>query len=158
VERSLLKELNPRCQVYVEIPKPSRVELKCSQNAEGFDVILATPERVLVSQRRPDAEGRLCGWKHFSLRWRPIFQIKSVCLRTFYGNSWQMASEWLSNLLTLLELWVDDVGGGDSCGAPTRPRRWGQSCTIAHTTSSLLRLGVPQAILLIMAIPPSCRL
>jgi hypothetical protein len=25
--------------------------------AEGFDVILATPERVLVSQHRPDAEG-----------------------------------------------------------------------------------------------------
>jgi hypothetical protein len=26
-------------------------------NAEGFDAILATPERVLVSQHRPDAEG-----------------------------------------------------------------------------------------------------
>jgi hypothetical protein len=26
------KELNPRPRVYVEIPKPSRVELKCSQN------------------------------------------------------------------------------------------------------------------------------
>jgi hypothetical protein len=26
-------------------------------NASGFDVILATPERVLVSQHRPDAEG-----------------------------------------------------------------------------------------------------
>jgi hypothetical protein len=25
--------------------------------AEGFDIILATPERVLVSQHRPDAEG-----------------------------------------------------------------------------------------------------
>jgi hypothetical protein len=25
--------------------------------AEGFDVILATPERVLVSQHKPDAEG-----------------------------------------------------------------------------------------------------
>jgi hypothetical protein len=25
--------------------------------AEGFDVIIATPERVLVSQHRPDAEG-----------------------------------------------------------------------------------------------------
>jgi hypothetical protein len=25
--------------------------------AEGFDVILATPERVLVSQHRPDTEG-----------------------------------------------------------------------------------------------------
>jgi hypothetical protein len=38
-------KLNPRRRVYVEIPKPSRVELKCSQNpevlAEGFDVILA---------------------------------------------------------------------------------------------------------------------
>jgi hypothetical protein len=39
----------------VEIPKPTRVELKC--NASGFDVILATPEWVLVSQHRPDAEG-----------------------------------------------------------------------------------------------------
>jgi hypothetical protein len=27
-----LKELNPRRRVYVEIPKPARVELKCSQN------------------------------------------------------------------------------------------------------------------------------
>jgi hypothetical protein len=26
-------------------------------HAEGFDVIFATPERVLVSQHRPDAEG-----------------------------------------------------------------------------------------------------
>jgi hypothetical protein len=26
-------------------------------NASGFDVILVTPERVLVSQYRPDAEG-----------------------------------------------------------------------------------------------------
>jgi hypothetical protein len=25
--------------------------------AEGFDIILATPERVLVSQHRPNAEG-----------------------------------------------------------------------------------------------------
>jgi hypothetical protein len=37
-------------RLYVEVPKPSRVELTCSQNprpiAEGFDVILATPERV----------------------------------------------------------------------------------------------------------------
>jgi hypothetical protein len=31
------------------------VELKC--NAEGFDVILATPEMVLVSEHRPDAKG-----------------------------------------------------------------------------------------------------
>jgi hypothetical protein len=33
--------------VEVEISKPSRVELKCCQHviAEGFDVILATPER-----------------------------------------------------------------------------------------------------------------
>jgi hypothetical protein len=58
---SRFKELNPRRRVYVEIPKPSRVELKCSQNpetlAKGFDVILVTPESVLVSQRRPDAEG-----------------------------------------------------------------------------------------------------
>jgi hypothetical protein len=53
----LFKELNPRRRVYVEIPKPLRVVLKCSQNTEGFDIILATPERVLVSQNRPDAEG-----------------------------------------------------------------------------------------------------
>jgi hypothetical protein len=37
------------------------VSLKCSQNpkalAEGFDVILATPEGGLVSQHQPDAEG-----------------------------------------------------------------------------------------------------
>jgi hypothetical protein len=38
-----LKELNPRRRVYAEIPKPSRVEIKCT--AEGFDVILATPEK-----------------------------------------------------------------------------------------------------------------
>jgi hypothetical protein len=38
---TLLKELNPRRRVYVEIPKPVRVELKCSQNlrqAETFSV------------------------------------------------------------------------------------------------------------------------
>jgi acid ceramidase len=32
VNNLLLKELNPRRRVYVEIPKLSRVELKCSQN------------------------------------------------------------------------------------------------------------------------------
>jgi hypothetical protein len=32
----------------------SRVELKCSQNPEALDVILAPPERILVSQHRPD--------------------------------------------------------------------------------------------------------
>jgi hypothetical protein len=47
----LFKELNPRRRVYVEIPKPARVELKW-----GLDINLATPERVLVSQHRPDAE------------------------------------------------------------------------------------------------------
>jgi hypothetical protein len=31
----LVKELNPRRRVYVEKPKPARVELKCS-HAEGF--------------------------------------------------------------------------------------------------------------------------
>jgi hypothetical protein len=39
--------------------KPSRVELnesKPSANASGRDVILATPDRVLVSQHRPDAD------------------------------------------------------------------------------------------------------
>jgi hypothetical protein len=30
------KELNPRRRVYVEIPKPSRVELKCNQKRLGF--------------------------------------------------------------------------------------------------------------------------
>jgi hypothetical protein len=33
------------------------VELKPEALAEGFDVIFATPERVLVSQHRPVAEG-----------------------------------------------------------------------------------------------------
>jgi hypothetical protein len=42
----MFKELNPRRRVYVEIPKPARVELKCSQSAEGFDVILATPKYI----------------------------------------------------------------------------------------------------------------
>jgi hypothetical protein len=34
------KELNPRQRVYVEIPKPSRVELKCnlSDTREGFGI------------------------------------------------------------------------------------------------------------------------
>jgi hypothetical protein len=31
-----LKELNPRRRVYVEIPKPARVELKCSQNPQTY--------------------------------------------------------------------------------------------------------------------------
>jgi hypothetical protein len=35
---SSIKELNPRPRVYVEIPKPSRVELKCSQNLRGFGI------------------------------------------------------------------------------------------------------------------------
>jgi hypothetical protein len=37
----LIKELNPRRRVYVEIPKPSRVELKCSH-------VLSLPGRVMV--------------------------------------------------------------------------------------------------------------
>jgi hypothetical protein len=28
--KEIFKELNPRRRVYVEIPKPARVELKCS--------------------------------------------------------------------------------------------------------------------------------
>jgi hypothetical protein len=32
IPRVWFKELNPRRRVYVEIPKPVRVELKCSQN------------------------------------------------------------------------------------------------------------------------------
>jgi hypothetical protein len=31
-----IKEVNQRRRVYVEIPKPSRVELKCSQNTEAL--------------------------------------------------------------------------------------------------------------------------
>jgi hypothetical protein len=71
-----LKELNPRRRVYVEIPKPVRVEL----NASGFDyilappVILATPERVLVSQHRPDAEGLISIPKCLKLTTDIIFQ------------------------------------------------------------------------------------
>jgi hypothetical protein len=34
-KRLAIKELNPRWRVYVEIPKPSRVELICSQNPRG---------------------------------------------------------------------------------------------------------------------------
>jgi hypothetical protein len=53
---NIFKELNPSRRVYVEIPKPARVELRCSQNpealTEGFDVMFVTPERVLVSQHR----------------------------------------------------------------------------------------------------------
>jgi hypothetical protein len=32
--------------------------------AKGFDVILATPERVLVSQHRPDADGLISIYKN----------------------------------------------------------------------------------------------
>jgi hypothetical protein len=32
IKRSRFKELNPRRRVYVETPKPSKVELRCSQN------------------------------------------------------------------------------------------------------------------------------
>jgi hypothetical protein len=45
-----IKELNPRRRVYVEIPKPARVELKCSQNPRRFDVILATPEKSTIPE------------------------------------------------------------------------------------------------------------
>jgi hypothetical protein len=41
------KELNSRRRVYVEIPKPLRVEAL----AEGFDIILATPEKTGHLQR-----------------------------------------------------------------------------------------------------------
>jgi hypothetical protein len=69
----VIKELNPRRRVYVEIPKPARVELKCS-HASGFDVILATPERVLVSQHRPDTEGLISILKCLKLTIDIIFQ------------------------------------------------------------------------------------
>jgi hypothetical protein len=36
----MVNELNPRRRVYVEIPKPSRVELIPEALTEGFDVIL----------------------------------------------------------------------------------------------------------------------
>jgi hypothetical protein len=39
----LFKELNPRRRVYVEIPKPSMVVLKCSQNPRGFWYINTDP-------------------------------------------------------------------------------------------------------------------
>jgi hypothetical protein len=67
----MLKELNLRWRVYVEIPKPARVELKCSQ-------VLATPEsqseRGLVSQHRPDAEGLISILKCLKLTIDIIFQ------------------------------------------------------------------------------------
>jgi hypothetical protein len=42
--------------------------------AEGFDVILATPERVLVSQHRPDAEGLISILKCLKLTIDIIFK------------------------------------------------------------------------------------
>jgi hypothetical protein len=77
------KELNPRRRIYVEIPKPSRVALKCSQNlTEGFDIILATPERALASQHRPDAAG-LISILVLSLPGRVLVElpIVAVCKR-----------------------------------------------------------------------------
>jgi hypothetical protein len=71
---SLFKELNPRRRVYVERPKPARVELKCSQ----IDVILATPERVLVSQYRPDAESLISILKCLKLTIDIIFQSRFI--------------------------------------------------------------------------------
>jgi hypothetical protein len=54
-------QLNRRRRVYVEIPKTleggAKMKSKPEALAKGFDVILAKPERVLVSQHRPDAEG-----------------------------------------------------------------------------------------------------
>jgi hypothetical protein len=43
------------------------------QNASGFDVILATPERVLVSQHRPDTEGLISILKCLKLNIDIIF-------------------------------------------------------------------------------------
>jgi hypothetical protein len=51
------------------MPKPTRVEVKCSQN-----VILATLERVLVSQHRPEAEGLISILKCLKLTIDIIFQ------------------------------------------------------------------------------------
>jgi hypothetical protein len=83
----LFKELNPRWRVYVEIPKPARVELKC--NASGFDVILVTPERVLVSQHRPDVEGLISILKCLKLTIDIIFQSHFIAhlMRSNQGSS-----------------------------------------------------------------------
>jgi hypothetical protein len=61
-----LNELYPRRRVFDEISNPSMVELKC--NAECFDVILATPVRVLVSHQRPESEGLI-----------PILKYLQIC-------------------------------------------------------------------------------
>jgi hypothetical protein len=54
-------KLNPRCRIYVEIPKTlsgvAKITSKPSANASGFDYILAPPSRVLVSQYIPSASG-----------------------------------------------------------------------------------------------------
>jgi hypothetical protein len=62
--RHLLKELNPRRRVYVVICR--------------FDVILATPKRVLVSQHRPDAEGLISILKCLKLAIDIIFQCHFI--------------------------------------------------------------------------------
>jgi hypothetical protein len=46
--------------------------------AKGFDVILATPERVLVSQHRPDAEGLISILKCLKLTIDIIFQSNFI--------------------------------------------------------------------------------
>jgi hypothetical protein len=61
--------------MYVEIPKPSRVELKCSQI-----LLLATPERILVSQHRPDAEGLISILK--------CLKANSFMFYHYPGGSW----------------------------------------------------------------------
>jgi hypothetical protein len=48
----LFKELSPRWRVYVEIPRPSRVELKCKPK------VLSLPGRVSVELPRPSALGK----------------------------------------------------------------------------------------------------
>jgi hypothetical protein len=52
----------------------SKMQSKLDALAEGFDVILATPESVLVSQHRPNAEGSISILKCLKLTIDIIFQ------------------------------------------------------------------------------------
>jgi hypothetical protein len=53
----LNRELNPRRRVYIEIEGGAKMNSKLEALAEGFDVILATHDRVLVSQHKPRRRG-----------------------------------------------------------------------------------------------------
>jgi hypothetical protein len=64
------------------------MQSKPKASAEGFDVILVTPERVLVSQHRPDAKGLISILK--------CLKTKSyVC--HYLGGSWFICQDTLQS-------------------------------------------------------------